>query len=98
MSARVLAALLAFMFVSPAWADGSAELRSAFAQTLKLTALRATMLELPSGKPVSSVDYQAPYRYRVTPAAGAAGAASVIIGDTMYLQADGRPMNIPTPR
>lgn len=92
---RVFLALLAFAFATSAWADARDELHAAFLQSLTLKSFRATMLELPSNKVVSTVEFVAPDRFRVTPSGQA---ASLMIGDTMYLQAGGRSMKIPLPK
>ncbi|MBN8224872.1 MAG: hypothetical protein J0L89_08660 [Xanthomonadales bacterium] len=54
-----------------------------------------TMVERPGAKPVTSeMDHVAPDRFRmVVPGAG----TQVVIGDTMYLQAQGRTMQVPLP-
>ncbi len=92
---RVFLALLAFAFATSAWADARDELHTAFLQNLELKSFRASMIELPGKKVVSTVDFVAPDRFRVTPSGQP---ASLIIGDTMYIQAGGRSMKIPLPK
>lgn len=93
---RALVALLAFTFTASAWADTRQELHSAFVHNLALKSFRATMVDLTSNRTVSTVEFQAPDRYRIT---AGGQPPSLIIGDTMYLQrAKGQFMKIPLPK
>ncbi len=91
----ILLALLAFAVAAPALADGRQELHSAFSNNLKLKSYKATMTDLTTNKVMSTVEFQAPDRFRV---AAAGQPPSVMIGDTMYLNAGGQMMKIPMPK
>ena len=95
MSRRTLVALLALSFAGLACADARQELHAAFARNIALKSFKATMLDLSSNKTVSVVEFQAPDRFRVTPTGMP---SSVIIGDTMYMNAGGQVMKVPMPK
>lgn len=92
---RALVALLALSFAGAACADARQELHAAFARNVALKSFKATMVDLSSNKTVSVVVFQAPDRFRVTPAGMP---SSVIIGDTMYMNAGGQVMKMPMPK
>ena len=91
-SARLCAGLLALAFAGHAAADPRADLHAAFMKNLAAKTYRATMFELPSGKQISMVEYQAPDRYRIQ---AAGQPSSVIAGGNMYLQVNGQSMKVP---
>lgn len=92
---RALAAFLALTFAASAAADVRQELHAAFVKNLALKSFKATMVDLASNRTVSTVEFRAPDRYRVT---AAGQPPSLIIGDTMYLQRAGQFMKIPVPK
>ena len=69
-------------------------LQVAFGKFLALKSFKATLVDLGKNKPVSQVEFVAPDRYRVTPAAGN---PSVIVGQAMYLNLNGKYMKVPMP-
>lgn len=87
--------LLAFTFAAPVSADTRADLQKSFSKLTTAKAYRATMTELPSGRTMSVIEFQAPDRYRITVAGQA---PNTIIGDTMYMRAGGQMMKIPMPK
>lgn len=88
-----LAALLAG-FALPGIAGPREDLQAAFGKFLALRSFKATLVDLGKNKPVSQVEFVAPDRYRVTPAAGN---PSVIVGQAMYLNLNGKYMKVPMP-
>jgi hypothetical protein len=91
-----LLALAAFSlaFAGPAAADARSDLRAAFKNNLAAKSYRATITDLATGKQVSSVEFQAPDRFRITPVGAP---ASVIADGKMHMQANGRAMSMPLP-
>jgi outer membrane lipoprotein-sorting protein len=89
---RIFAALLALSCVGPAFADARADLHAAFQKNLSAKSYRATMTQLPGGKQISTVEFQAPDRYRIQVSGGP---ASVIANGNMYLQVNGQSMKVP---
>jgi hypothetical protein len=99
LASRLAAGLLAVAvfaqaFAGPAAADTRGDLHAAFRKNLAAKAYRATITDLASGKQVSSVEFQAPDRYRITPAGGP---ASVVADGKMHMQVNGRTMSMPLP-
>lgn len=92
---RTLLALFALAFAASVSADVRQELHSAFVKNLALKSFRATMVDLTSNRTLSTVEFQAPDRYRIT---AAGQAPSLIIGNTMYLNHQGQFMKIPLPK
>jgi len=92
-TSRICAALLALAFAGNALADARAELHAAFQKNLSAKTYRATMTDLATGKQVSTVEYQAPDRYRIQ----ANGMTSVIANGNMYMQVNGQSMKVPLP-
>ena len=90
-TARIFAAGLALAFAGQAAADARSDLHAAFQKNMSAHTYRATMTDLASGKQVSTVEFQAPDRYRIQ----ANGMTSVIAGGNMYLQVNGQPMKVP---
>ena len=91
---RATIGLFALAFAASASADPRQELHEAFIHNLQLKSFRATMIDMASNKTVSTIEFQAPDRYRV---AAGGQPASMIIGGTMYLNANGHMMKIPIP-
>lgn len=75
-------------------ADARGELHAAFQKNLSAKTYRATMTDLKTGKQVSTVEFQAPDRFRISVAGGP---TSVIAGGFMYMSANGRSMKVPLP-
>ena len=92
-TSRICAALLALAFAGNALADARADLHAAFQKNLSAKTYRATMTDLSTGKQVSTVEYQAPDRYRIQ----ANGMTSVIANGNMYMQVNGQSMKVPLP-
>ena len=91
---RILAGLALALTCSLATASPKDELHAAFGKFLKVHSFRAEATDVKKGERVSSVEFVAPDRYRMTPANGT---ASLIIGDTMYMDMDGKLTPIPVP-
>ena len=70
MSSRRIVALFALTFATAALADTRADLHSAFTRNLALKSFKATMVDLGSNHTVSTIEFQAPNRYRISPAGG----------------------------
>jgi outer membrane lipoprotein-sorting protein len=92
---RALAILLVFSFAASAWADGRQELHAAMLRNLSLKSFKASMVDLTRNRPVSTVEFQAPDRFRVTPGGMP---PSLIIGDTMYMNHGGKTMKMTMPK
>lgn len=92
---RTLALLLALGFAANAWADGRQDLHTAFARNLALKAFKATMYDLTRKQALSTVEFQAPDRYRMTLAGQP---PSLVIGDTMYMTRNGKTMKMAMPK
>ena len=95
MLSRLLVACLALGLVAPAAADPRQDLRKAYVSNLALKSYKATMIDMASNKTLSTIEFQAPDRYRV---AAGGQAPSVIVGDTMYLNAGGQSIKVPLPK
>jgi len=91
--ARICAALVALAFAGHAAADARADLHAAFQKNLSAKTFRATMTDLATGKQVSTVEFQAPDRYRIQ----ANGMNSVIADGKMFLVVNGQSMTVPLP-
>ena len=87
--------LLAFAFTTVAVADTRQELHAAFVHNLALKSFKSTMIDLIQNKTFSTVEFQAPDRYRVT---AMGRPPSLIIGNFMYLENAGKFMKIPLPK
>jgi outer membrane lipoprotein-sorting protein len=91
---RICAGLLALAFAGQAAADARADLHAAFQKNLSAKTYRATMTDLATGKQVSTVEFQAPDRYRIQVSGGP---TSVIANGSMYMQVNGQSMKVPLP-
>jgi outer membrane lipoprotein-sorting protein len=91
---RICAALVALAFAGAAAADARADLHAAFQKNMSAKTYRATMTDLATGKQVSTVEYQAPDRYRIQVSGGP---TSVIANNNMYMQVNGQAMKVPLP-
>lgn len=92
---RIAVAALALAFAGTALADARQDLHAAYLKVLALKSYKATMVDLRSNKTVSVVEFQAPDRFRITVPGSM---SSVVIGDTMYMNAGGRSMTVPMPK
>lgn len=92
---RLSVALLALAFAGGAAADARSDLHAAFLKNMAAKSYRASMTDLGTGKPVSTVEFQAPDRYRISVAGGP---TSVIANGNMYMQVNGRSMSMPLPK
>jgi outer membrane lipoprotein-sorting protein len=89
--ARVCTVLFALAFAGQAAADARADLHAAFQKNLSARTYRATMDDLATGKQFSTVEFQAPDRYRIQ----ASGTTTVIANGNMYLLINGKSMTVP---
>ena len=88
----LFAGLFALAFAGDALADARSELHAAFQKNMSARSYRAAMTDLATGKPFSTVEFQAPDRYRIKVAGGP---ESVIVGGNMYIAVDGKSMKVP---
>lgn len=70
------------------------ELHDAFVKFLQAKSFRATITDLKKGEQVSSMEFVAPDRYRMTIADGT---TQLIVGDAMYMDMNGQMMRVPVP-
>lgn len=94
-SVTLACGLLLAALAGPARADARKDLHDAFVRHQALKSYRAAMTDLRSGKAMSVFEYQAPDRFRIT---APGRPASVIIGNTMTMNAGGRTMSMPLPK
>jgi outer membrane lipoprotein-sorting protein len=76
-------------------ADARQDLHAAYRKMTALTAFRATMVDLSTGKSAMVIEFQAPDRYRMS---AQGRPPQLIIGDTMIMTVEGRTMRIPMPK
>ena len=86
------AGLMALAFAGAAAADARSDLHAAFLKNMSAKTYRAVMTDLASGKTFSTVEFQAPDRYRIKVEGGP---ESVIAGGNMYMQVNGQSMKVP---
>jgi hypothetical protein len=70
------------------------DLHAAFAKFLQAKSFRATVTDVKNGEALSTMEYVAPDRYRVKPAKGP---QSLVVGDTMYMDMNGKLTPLPVP-
>jgi hypothetical protein len=87
-------ALLCLALPVPVLADARSELHAAFAKNLALKSYRAQMTDLSTGKPVSTVEFQAPDRYRISVPGRP---TSLVANNTMYLEVNGKSLTLALP-
>ena len=88
-------AILVLALASPlACAAPKDELHDAFTKFLQAHSFRATATDMKKGEQISTMEFVAPDRYRVQPARGP---QSVIVGDTMYMDMNGKLTPMPVP-
>jgi outer membrane lipoprotein-sorting protein len=88
----LFAGLFALSFAGSALADARADLHAAFQKNMSAKTYRAAMTALDTGKAFSTVEFQAPDRYRIKVEGGP---ESVIAGGNMYMQVNGQSMKVP---
>jgi outer membrane lipoprotein-sorting protein len=88
----LFAGLIALSFAGNALADARSDLHAAFMKNMSAKTYRAVMTDLASGKTASTVEFQAPDRYRIKVEGGP---QSVIAGGNMYMQVNGQSMKVP---
>lgn len=91
-----LALLLgSLVLAGPAHADARADLKAAYGKFIQASSFRATMTDLATGKAVNTIEFVAPDRYAITPAA--TGTRQLIIGRSMIMDLGGHTIAIPLP-
>ena len=88
----ISAGLIALAFAGNAAADARSALHAGFMKNMSAKTYRATMTDLSTGKQVSTVEFQAPDRYRIKVADGP---ETVIANGAMYMQVNGQSMKVP---
>ena len=88
----LFAGLFALAFAGNALADARSDLHAAFMKNMSASSYRAVMTDLASGTTFSTVEFQAPDRYRIKVEGGP---ESVIAGGNMYMQVNGQSMKVP---
>ncbi len=91
---KMLAALALGLACSAAGAAPKDELHAAFAKFLQAKSFRASVTDVKNGGVVSTMEFVAPDRYRIKPAKGP---QSLVVGDTMYLDMNGKLIPMPVP-
>ena len=91
LSACALVAVLAAPLAGAAPKD---ELHEAFVKFLAARSFHAEVANVKTGEALSSMDFVAPDRYRVQPSKGP---AQVIVGDTIYMDLNGKLTPMPVP-
>jgi len=94
MAARLLAGLLVLSFAGTAAADARSALHAAFVKNMAARTYRTTITDLATGKQVSTVEFQAPDRYRIN---AANGPTSVIADGKMNMEVNGKRVSMPLP-
>lgn len=95
MSVRIPAlALLALLTAGTAWAGAREDVKAASQKMLSLRSYHVTMRHTGNGPMTTEADFVAPDRFRMKMPMG----TQVIVGDTMYMQMDGRTMKVPMPK
>ena len=92
---RALFAILSLAFATAATAGAKEDLHAAFTKFLAQTSFKGSIDSKMNNRPMhSTVEFQAPDRYRVTTDGRPPG---IIIGSTMYMDINGHSMKIPMP-
>jgi outer membrane lipoprotein-sorting protein len=88
----LFAGLIALAFAGNALADARTSVHAAFQKNMTAKTYRAAMTDLASGKSFSTVEFQAPDRYRIK----VEGSPESVIADgNMYMQINGKSMKMP---
>jgi hypothetical protein len=90
---KTCASLALMLGCSLAVAGPKEDLHAAFTKFLAAKSFRATATDLKKGEQVSKMEFVAPDRYRID----AGGRASLIVGDTMYMDIGGKMQPLPVP-
>jgi len=90
----MLAAVALGLACSAAGAAPKDDLHAAFAKFLQAKSFRASVTDVKNGGVVSTMEFVAPDRYRIKPAKGP---QSLVVGDTMYLDMNGKLTPMPVP-
>lgn len=90
-----LALVLLVPVAGTAWAGPKEDLKAVSMKFLALRSYHVVMENSDKRVPKTEMDFVAPDRYRMQ--MGSMG-TQVVIGDTMYMQIDGRSMRIPMPK
>lgn len=91
---RTLAGLALGLACAAASAAPKDDLHAAFAKFLQAKSFRATVTDVKNGETVSTMEYVAPDRFRIKPAQGP---QSLVVGDTMYMDMNGKLTPMPVP-
>ena len=91
---NMLAAVALGLACSAAGAAPKDDLHAAFAKFLQAKSFRASVTDVKNGGVVSTMEFVAPDRYRIKPAKGP---QSLVVGDTMYLDMNGKLTPMPVP-
>jgi outer membrane lipoprotein-sorting protein len=91
---KMCAILVLALGCSLAVAAPKDDLHAAFTKFLAARSFRATATDVKKGEQVSKMEFVAPDRYRVD---AAGGQASLIVGDTMYMDLGGKLTPVPVP-
>ncbi|GAA0718448.1 hypothetical protein [Dokdonella soli] len=94
MITKTLAGLSLALTCSLAAATPKDDLHASFTKFLKAHSFRATVTDLKKGEQISTMEFVAPDRYRMK---SAKGPAQLIVGDTMYMDMDGKLTRMPIP-
>lgn len=87
-------AFVATTAAMPASVAPKDELHDAFVKFLATRSFHAEVVNVKTGEAINSMDFVAPDRYRMHPAKGP---AQVIIGDTIYMDLNGKLTPMPVP-
>ena len=90
-----LAVVLLAAAAGTAWAGAREDMKAMSVKFLALRSYHVSMENSDARAPKSEVDFVAPDRYRIQ--MGALG-TQIIVGDTMYLNINGRSMRVPMPQ
>jgi outer membrane lipoprotein-sorting protein len=90
---KICTGLALALCCSLAMAGPKDDLHAAFTKFLAAKSFRATATDMKKGEQVSKMEFVAPDRYRVD----ASGQASLIVGDTMYMDLGGKMQALPVP-
>ncbi|HEY6941652.1 hypothetical protein [Dokdonella sp.] len=91
---RTLAGLALGLACAAASAAPKDDLHAAFAKFLQAKSFRAAVTDVKNGETVSTMEYVAPDRFRIKPAQGP---QSLVVGDTMYMDMNGKLTPMPVP-
>jgi len=93
-SAIVQAALVLSVACTPAFAGAKEDVHAAMQKFIALKSYHATLTSTSPKAMTTELDFVTPDRYRIAMQMG----TQVIIGDSMYMQMQGRSMQVPLPK